>query len=343
MPPYRSTLVVVCPECEDIESFDTFNSIIETINESRRRARTFNVGGVADKMADAIAAELKSDNTVEWHTSVNLAHLHPAFDEIMDQEDPATTISAEDDEAAIEHKNKIRAYKQKKMKARRSPHPTIVLEVRSSRPSQGVQGTMEGASPEQISQAKADRADRLQQNKPSPEAAENPSLAALESAFMRAAVPQNEKPDCEVPSSTKTTDLADLARRSVMTPLQKAKNWHREKCDGQDLRANPSSFREFDGKKVDEAYQFVFSMLASEMAQFTDAKSASDQRTLVVSMPKFLPASATSFTKFRHDVVKLFESSKIDATAMAYHPEEVDEANRAPMSILVISVARPQV
>jgi hypothetical protein len=57
-----------------------------------------------------------------------------------------------DEERALKDENdaKINQYKERKMKARRSPHPTLVIEVRTAVQDWGADATGMLATPEQV-------------------------------------------------------------------------------------------------------------------------------------------------------------------------------------------------
>ena len=82
---------------------------------------------------------------LQWRTSVNIAHLHPGFcdldTETVDSEGPYTDLSDEE----RQYQEKLRLHKLKKTMARQSPHPTVVVEVRSQKISMGVDETVAAA------------------------------------------------------------------------------------------------------------------------------------------------------------------------------------------------------
>ena len=113
---------MVLPSVVELESFPIFDGMIQAVNIARRNARDYLTDlSVEDK---ALPGSESSDAADEWITAVNMAHLHPGFGGADDTK-----------KVAIENEDpKIAAYREKKMKARRSPYPSIVIEVRATPP-----------------------------------------------------------------------------------------------------------------------------------------------------------------------------------------------------------------
>lgn len=124
----RQTLVVVIPSCSEIlSSFYIFDNLINAINNARRNARDYVTDISLEKQYD------EEDCTKTWITAVNMAHMHPRYGEptpeqILQQE-------KEMDEQGEVDLN-LEEYKRRRMMARQSPFPTIVMEVKSSPPMQ---------------------------------------------------------------------------------------------------------------------------------------------------------------------------------------------------------------
>ena len=91
------------------DSFSVFDDVVNAINRSRRNARDY-VGGTNKFDADS------------WITAVNMAHLHPSYG--MDDEE----------EEDPNEDPKIASYRKQRLRARQSPYPTCVIEVRATPP-----------------------------------------------------------------------------------------------------------------------------------------------------------------------------------------------------------------
>ncbi len=119
----RQTQVIVVPSNQVFtNSFATFDTLIESINQARRNARDY----VTDVSLEKLD-ENYGDGERDWSVSVNCAHLHPKFGEPTPEEE-LEEMKNEDLDGEVDLN--LKAYKEKRLLARRSPYPTIVIEVR---------------------------------------------------------------------------------------------------------------------------------------------------------------------------------------------------------------------
>ena len=117
------------------ESFPTFDQLIETINAARRAARDYVTGTHLERMDSAANHDDDDDDDdgeeTPWSVSVNCAHLHPKYGQKTPQQE---LQELKDEEEAGEVDVNYQHFLEQRMAARRSPFPTIVVEVRASPP-----------------------------------------------------------------------------------------------------------------------------------------------------------------------------------------------------------------
>ena len=127
----RQTQVIVIPGNEDFSSsFPIFDQLINAVNSARRDARDY----ITDVMLEKIDNSLDMDYDEiekEWSVAINCAHLHPKFGE---QSPEQKLQEMKEEEAAGEVDVNLEQYKIARQLARRSPYPTVVLEVRATPP-----------------------------------------------------------------------------------------------------------------------------------------------------------------------------------------------------------------
>ena len=114
------------PFCNEIvESFSVYDKLITSINSARRSARDY----VTDVSTESIDDEDEDlSDVMDWSTSVNLAQLHPKYGELTREQKLAQEL---EEEKSGEVDLNYKQFKEKRNKARRSPYPTVVMEVRS--------------------------------------------------------------------------------------------------------------------------------------------------------------------------------------------------------------------
>jgi hypothetical protein len=191
-------------------------------------------------------------------------------------------------------------YQAKKLLARQSPFPTIVIEVRSQ--SREDFGTDE---PPQKSTS-ASSAEAAQDDKVSSE-----DIQKLEALFGKSAHIESKSGDIEFYDAIgyRTGDAL-----SAVTPLQMTQQWA---LDNDASVSEMSAFTESPTSQVDEAYEFIFTSIAMLCVL---------ERQYLV-MPHFLSAAATSFETFSKEVENMIShlpDLKDQVDIVTFHPEHVD-------------------
>lgn len=127
----RQTNVVVIPNCDEIANFRTFDNLVQAINQARRRAREFVIK--KDKDMNDINSSNENDDisNKDWVVSINCAHLHPQYG-MQTPEEKLAAMKHEDEEGEVDLN--LQEYKKRRDEARRSPYPSVIVEVKSSPP-----------------------------------------------------------------------------------------------------------------------------------------------------------------------------------------------------------------
>lgn len=311
----RKTEVVVIPSNTAFsESFPLFDDFIEAINQARRNARDYITDDALEKNEDRMMQDDDDDDDEprEWSVSVNCAHLHPKYGQLSSkQELKQMKEEEEDEEIDLNYKE----YMEKRQMARRSPYPTIVIEVRStpppdftrSPPSSATQQEERNFTAKDIQKLEAIFGKSAHMSHPSSE----PSPEQEEDAFYRA-----------VGESIEQQFL------SVKNPFVLSQEWI--------ARNDPSvsetaAFTESDTSDVDAAYEFV----AVNLAMMEEPGAVSTEHYLV--MPRFLSAAATSFEKFAKEFEKIAAHLPDASVKLStFHPEHIDRERRSPFPILKV-------
>ena len=129
----RQTNVVVIPNCDEIANFRTFDNLVQAINQARRRAREFVIKKDKD-MNDVNSSSNENDDgssNKDWVVSINCAHLHPQYG-MQTPEEKLAAMKHEDEEGEVDLN--LQEYKKRRDEARRSPYPSVIVEVKSSPP-----------------------------------------------------------------------------------------------------------------------------------------------------------------------------------------------------------------
>lgn len=327
----RETLVIVIPSCNEITTdFHLFNELIQRINIVRRNARDLQT---TNKDVD------EEDKDDDWMTSVSMSHLHPEFGKKTPQQILQDEIN-EDKNNDQEIDLNLVEYQKKKLLARRSPYPTIVVEVRSNPPIDFSSSSSSGSSTSSPSKKSNDNDNAVTSN----------DLMKLEALFGKGASfehPEDENSSMNLPMLDDDDDGDDdfyakigavTGMQEIASPTYKAQLWvasHFLSIDA--LR---SSFHIFDttntntnNTEVDEAYEFVFNHITSGLHT-----NIHEKETFLV-FDNFCPTSATSFEKFKNDVQYIIDGIPAlhnKVTLDVYHPEHVEKDKRSPMPIFVL-------
>lgn len=329
---FRQTFVVIMPFCKEIvDSFPVFDNLINAINNSRRNARDYVTEISIERMQEDGGSFIDSD----WSTSINMAQMHPKFGDLTPEQRLAEEM--EKDQRGEVDLN-YEKFKERRRQSRRSPYPTVVVEVKANPP---------------VDYREEDRMQASQSNK-YPEAGQNDpeevtrsDLNKLEALFSQSATfahPEEESADeNESGEDAFYNAIAKTGIKEVtfINPINLAQNWVAENDPFYD--AETSTFTSSPNKHVDEAYEFTFASIAMHLG-LNDSKSYSlsqgskgSRNYLILS--NFLSSSATSFEKFTFQVNKIIDTipnlrSKLFVST--FHPEHVEQNKRSPQPICVL-------
>jgi hypothetical protein len=271
--------------------------------------------------------------------SVNCAHLHPKFGEMTPEEELADMKNEEQD---AEVDLNLQEYKQRRLLARRSPYPSVVVEVRSMPPPDFTSAEQEQSGPQTPQDMIEDDDDEDDDDDDTLEADQEVTsdlVQQLEALFGRSAHMKDEE------SNKKKDDFFDtignhIEEVSAVTPMMLAQTW----IDKNDplFEASNCAFTASDTKYVDEAYEFVFANMAMQTSQFlldsTTVDSGAQKRQYLV-MGNFMSSSATSLEKFTKEVNNIVDNItqlKGQMKVSWLHPEHVDATKRSPVPIFIL-------
>jgi hypothetical protein len=337
----RQTNVVVIPNCDEIAQFRAFDNLIQAINQARRRAREF------------VVKKDKNDQRNDefgkgWVVSINCAHLHPQYG-MQTPEEQLASMKHEEEEGEVDLN--LQEYKKRRDEARRSPYPSLIVEVQSTPPPDF------GATAETKAVAE----------EPKPDSdVTSEDVKKLEALFgMSAATKKADDPfydalgevriivammfcfcflgcflmsSCVAQNVTYThSGLFEQAfgnmQIAAQTPLSMAQNWVLENDPA--FKQESSTFTKSNTHHVDAAYEYVFNNLAMVNAQ----EPKRGQKSYIV-LPEFLPTSATSFDRFAgqvSNIIRAMPSMKEKVVVSTFHPEHVMASTRSPFPVLVIT------
>jgi len=320
-PTFRQTQVIVVPNDSSLNDFQVFNLLITKINSCRRNARDFVLDVNLKKL------DMKKGNEVgerDWSVSVNCAHLHPKFGEPTTEE---KLQEMKEEEKAGEVDLHLEAYKKKRLLARRSPYPTICIEVRATPPSDfGAAGPPPSMMRESLPATSAQEED----NKVTSE-----DVQKLEALFGKSAVVPNQERSPKEEENAFYDAIGNVIEEiaPVMSPLHQSQNWIASYHEGFDIQK--STFTTTNCQEVDGGFEFVFNNIAMQVAS-QELKASS--QFLVFS--NFMSSSATSFEKFALEVTALLHlmpSLKGKVFISTLHPEHIDPDFRCPVPVLVMN------
>lgn len=330
----RQTQVVVVPWCSDFESFHVFENTLKTINTARRNARDYVTDLSIEKMKEEQAGMANRD----WVVSINAASLHPRYGEKTPEE---ILNEMKHEESNGEVDLNLEEYKKFRNRARQSPYPTIVIEVRATPQELRVPPSNDMNSNPQDNQ------------EPSSGGISKEDIKRLELMFGQSA--STNHPKKEISSQVKSDDAFYDAIGKVFgieevlptDPTAVVQGW----VANNDPSFNPdsSAFLRCDAKHVDAAYEFVFSQIAGERVSnaantfaansFPGIKELRVGKRMYITMPDFVSTSATSFEKFSYEVSNIIKTVKgLDdyLSVTTLHPEHIVPERRAPVPTFVL-------
>jgi len=278
--------------------------------------------------------------------SVNCAHLHPKFGEKTPEEE---LQDLKDEEAAGEVDVNEQQMREMRTRARQSPYPTIVLEVRAE-PPQDWRTQAAPRKPQVVAEIPVDEDDdddvtsdyyynrkELLSKTITPD-----DIRKLEALFGKAAVVEKNVADGGMIDHKDDEDAFyaaiedSLESVSSISHMRRAQEW----IQSNDEKFSPitSTFTESDTTEVDRAYEFVFINMAMQKEQARMDKVREARRQYLI-MPHFLSSSATSLEKFSKEVANIVNTLpdlRDRVKVSTFHPEHISEARRSPMPILCL-------
>lgn len=342
----RQTQVLVIPANEDLnQNFAVFDAVIGAINAARRSARDLVTDHSLEKLDEQLYGEGEDR---DWVVSVNCAHLHPKYGEKTPEQE-LTELRAEDEEGEVDVN--LEAYKKQRLLARRSPYPSVVIEVRSMAPPEYTPPPPTGpVSPRSIDDIDVRGSGTDDDDETPGDASADTRIDAdfvnqLEALFSKSSLDSKSSSDGEFYESIGS----HIETFSSVTPLMVAQNW----IDKNDplFDVTQCSFTVSDATHVDEAYEFVFTNLGMQTSQFLqrasdggEAEAASEtareaQKRQYMVLPHFLSSSATSLEKFTAQsgaMIRTLPSIGDKVDLECFHPEHVDETKRCPAPVVIL-------
>lgn len=335
----RQTQVIVIPWSETFNHYPYFQAIIEAINRARRNARDLYVA--------------TDDALQDWTVSINAAGLHPQFG----QKTPDQILKdMKNEEQQPDIDVNLSEYIERKNKARQSPYPSVVVEVRAT-PNifTNIPNTPPAPSKntDNSHTSKGSNSDNSIQD-PSPSREDLQRLEALfaMSAATKPDTPAVEQQPSEEQDRDEIVDFYDAIGKafgnqevSMETPENLARYWVQENHDDY-VDDSTSTFMSCDTKYVDAAYEFVFYNIAMHLHSSTTVNKNRNSIENVephlsyLIMPNFVPTSATSFEKFAIEVQNIISIipglSNHVSSVSTLHPEHIDSNNRSNVPIFIL-------
>ena len=253
--------------------------------------------------------------------SVNCAHLHPNFGEKSPKQILKEMM---DEEEAGEVDINLQNYKRKKELARRSPYPTVVIEVLATPPPENY--TPPPSAQESKEEISSDDIRKLE------------ALFGKSAAFSHPSQDTSDK-DQEDAFYDSIASSIGIQEITLFTPLILAQNW----IDAHDPQFDrkTSSFTHSEAQHADEAFEFAFNNLAMQAPKPVkplEEGESGPRQYLVYS--NFVSTSATSFEKFgmmMKRMIGVLPSLAGRVEIETYHPEHIDSERRAPYPVLVMT------
>lgn len=319
----RQTQVLVIPSNLDVQDWTVFDNLVTAINQARRSARDY----VTDVTLDRLDYYNDADNEdKEWVVSVNCAHLHPEFGKKTPEQE---LKELQEDEEELDLN--LQEYKEKRLIARRSPFPSIVVEVRAMPPPIFT-------PPPQQQQVQKPRDEESLEDEEADSTMVDPDsdfVQALELLFSKSSLDQAKSKDSDFYDSIGS----HLQELTTVTPLSMAQTWISQYDDFFDIAR--CAFTTSETPHVDEAYEFLFINLAMQSTQFlsSNPNQGEAQKRQYLVMSNFCTSSATSMEKFAREadnIIRTLPTLKEKVKIECLHPEHVDQDKRCPVPVFVL-------
>mmetsp|Transcript_24365 Transcript_24365/g.24631 ORF Transcript_24365/g.24631 Transcript_24365/m.24631 type:complete len:524 (-) Transcript_24365:8-1579(-) len=299
----RQTLIVVIPANEELNNdFQIFNNLFDSINQARRVARDY----VTDHSLEG-STETMENNDV----SVRCAHLHPKYAEQTPEQE---LEEMKQDELKGEIDVNLREYKKHKILARRSPYPSIVIEIlamtmpvvnesEDSRTTDNDDDTDSIPSASSSSLSSSTSPSSFDSNDDDDDGVgdnmkiDSKYLQQLEALFSKSSLNNND--DDTTTSSSNNNNNGDDFYESIgshieevsaiptaTTPLILAQNWIETNDHdaslivggGRGTTHKCAACTLSNATHVDEAYEFVFTNLGMQASKYLDTKPETEKQ-----------------------------------------------------------------
>lgn len=310
----RLTQVLVIPSNSDLLDWQVFDNLVMAINQARRNARDYVTDVSLDKLDDRMFGE---EENKDWVVSINCAHLHPKFGEKTPEQE-LMELQNEPEEIDLN----LEDYKKRRMLARRSPFPSIVVEVRAMPPPEFTPPPPSApVSPEPSEEEEKE-----------PENQDADFVQQLELLFSKSSLDESKKKGDFYGSIG-----SHLEEISIVTPMSMAQKWITQNDELFD--AEKCAFTVEDTPHVDEAYEFLFTNLAMQSTQFLGNGEGDAQKRQYMVLPNFCTSSATSMEKFAAQAVNIIDTMPTLRGKVALeclHPENIEANKRCPVPVIAL-------
>jgi hypothetical protein len=317
----KRTQVMILPFCEYFDTFEAFNEVIHAINKARKNA--------LDLVTDLAVEKAQRDSSSsapsrDWRIAVNGGCLHPEFDS------PKGVIEDLKKKGALTSE-KLEQMERKNL-ARRSPYPTLIIEVKSEPKS------IEEEQKRVEEEKSVDRVDMVSDL--------SDVVKQLEAIYAKSAAMHkgSDKPSDDLFYKS-IGYVAGIEEIVPVNAMEHTKEW----VVRNDPRysKNFATFLSSNLKHADSAFEFVFLNLSLHKYIPTDDDSSSKTKKVqykpgtrsYLVLPKFASTSATSFEKFVNDIRNIIKTIKglSDRVSVTYmHPEGVDGDRRSPSPVIIL-------
>jgi len=311
---FRQSQVLVLPNDSHLDNFHIFDALVTKIHECRQNARDYMLDVKLEK-----GDEKKEIGERDWSVSVNFAHLHPKFGQ-QTKEEILEELKREEEEGVIDVNLKL--YKEKRLLARRSPYPTVCIEVQATPPPD-----FSEAGPSQGSQTEINMYDEEDR-------ATSEDVQRFEKIFGLSASLGKKSGKGDDTFYDAIASVDGIEEISIMSPLKSAQEWIAEHHNS--FNMTTSIFSSTKCQQIDEGCEFVFSNIAMKQSLMLDHRNTSQY----LVFERFMSKSATSFEKFSKELdglISLLPSLKGKLNIDILHPEHLSSSYKSPVPVLVMS------
>jgi len=259
--------------------------------------------------------------------SINCAHLHPQYGTQTLEEQLG---SMKQEEQAGEVDVNQQEYKKRRDEARRSPYPSVIVEVLSMPPPDF--GQREATAASALNNDGGVNNDGI--------VVTSDDVRKLEALFSMSAATKKSSSDDPFYVALGEA-FGNDSTITAQTPLSMAQSWVLENDPA--FNEYTSTFTKSDTRHVDAAYEYVFNNLAMLNSSTKDGDGGNTpkrgEKSYIV-LPNFLPTSATSFDRFAgqlSNIIRVMPSLANRLMISTLHPEHVVKSTQSPVPIIVIT------